>query len=739
MKPEIYTYDGHAINDTTNYLAWFDRNANSFFKQADGPSNELKRANNTPVIGNIDPQSKLMRIVISPRGTFTSQIDTLNQWFDTHDRTLKQLIIKDKDDSDRQWYVMARPEGQPAAYFDTDVVYTLRVPDPIWRTVTLNTSTWTITGTPSTKDVTILGNRPSFPIFKVKPTAAKSGGFAEVIFRGWYNPVTDKFYSNVPFDITNDAWDTAALVSDTSVSNQINQGGGISAVATSIPIDTSVGGGLPTTGGMCYVDTEQIKYTSIAAGTMTVATGGRGWGGTTAATHADNAVMRKSHMLANGNDIAVYDMNGVKIPRWLGGMNTSTTQVWIAANCGKGISLTLDGAIASSGAVSSVPVKMTNANKLALQELTTKGATFLFAIGTEVFSGTGEDLSELTMTGTTRAVCGSSMAAHADGDTIRVLDLAHYIAYGDVNAGAVVQDETNKPIIELDSTNINWKFNYFFDAANLRAGSFQREVRLGKASQIVGGSHGASADPATEIGLVGNVYNVGGAPRMDTYDLRATLYHPAGFTTITANGDKYRYSVDFARVAGLYAGNNLLTGMYVVFNEATPGAAGTWSTYAWSKTSLSLGGTYNYIQFRCSGNVSGIASNQHIFEVQTIGGLAISSANILQLAFGSNASGCYEIGSEVTGTPGRITNTENSEYLDISFLGEVDQELKIDCNAEQVIYLKDNTRADGAVDYPVRDTMFKFIPGTDGVNSLQWVDANTVGMTISIEWEDRNS
>lgn len=739
MKPEIYTWDGHEVNDGTNYYAWFDRSANSFFKQADGPSNELKRANNTPVIGNIDPQSKLMRIVIDPRGTFTSQIDILNQWFNTHDKTLKRLVIKDKDASDRQWYVMARPEGQPAAYFDTGVVFTLRVPDPIWRTVTVNTSTWTITSTPATwlKDVTILGNRDSFPIFKVKPTSAKSGGFAEWIFRGYYNPITDKSYSNTPFDITNDAWDTAALVADTTVSNQVNQGGGISAVATSIPIDTSVGGGLSATGGICYVDTEQIKYSSIAAGVMTVATGGRGWGGTTAATHADNAVMRKSHMLANGNDIVVYDLNGTKVPRWLGGMNTSTTQVWIAANCGAGFTMTLDGAIASSGAVSSVQLELTNANKLALQKLIASGATFHFHIGSEIFSGTGGDLSELTITGTTRAVCGSSMAAHADGDAIHPLALAHYIAFGDVNAGAVVQDETNKPIIELDSTNINWKFNTFFDAANLRAGSFQREVKMGKASQVVGGSHGASADPATEIGLVGNVYNVGGAPRMDTYDLRATLYHPAGMTTITCNGDKYRYSVDFARVAGLYAGNNLVTGMASVFNESTPSSAGSYT--AWSKTGQSLGGTYNYIQWRCSGNVAGVASNQHLFEVQTIGGLVISSANILQLAFGSSAVGCYEIGSEVTGTPGRITNNENAEYIDISFLGELNQELKIDCNAEETIYLKDNSRADRAVDYPVRDIMFRLIPGTDKVNTLQWDDPNTVGMTIVIEWEDRNS
>lgn len=740
MIPNIYTYDGHAINDTTNYQAFFEGKANSFFRQADGPTKELKRADNTPVAASIDMESKTLTLVIMPRGTFHSQMDELNKWFNTHDKTLKTLVIKNTADSDRQWYVRCRPERISYARPDAFVVI-LKVPDPIWRTVADNTETWNVTASGQTNVFTALGNRDAYPVITLKGGAAKSGGFSERIFRAWYNPIAYAI-DNLPLDVTDNAWNTAALVNDTTVSNQINQGGGITDAETSIPVDTAVGDGLPATGGVCYCGTEQIKYDDITTGVMTVSTNGRGWGGTTAAAHADNAVMAKSHILANGADVQVY-VGKRKVPRWLSGMNTTTSQVWIAANMDAGQAMVLKTAIASSGAITEIEVKMTTAAAQALAALEKKGV-FLLLIDSEVFTCTGVDRLYYKITGVTRAMMSSSMGAHTVGDNIYFVDDEIWVCWGDLSAvgtdddvtsssGAIVQDETHQPMIDMDnSTNVSWRFLTFWDNDGLRAGGWKREVAAGRSCKVLGGSHWTAADPATEIGMLGQVYELGGVPRANTYDLRATLYHPAGFTSITCNGAKYRYTIDFPKVAGLWVGDSEQL-MASVFNLTAPSALKTW--VAWTETAVALG-TKKYISFRCAGNVKAVDDNKHGFEVQTITTLAIASASVPQLGFSGAAQSVYEFGRTASGTPARLENLTSGDYLEILFLGEIDETLEIDCDAEKSTYLANNTRVDRAINYPARDYMISLPAGN---STWRWRDAGTAGVTIILTWKDRNT
>lgn len=742
MNPVIYLYDGHAINDTTNYVAWFDKRANSFYRQADGPTRELRRADNNPIAASIDYNSKTLTISIQPKGTWHSQVNTLNQWFDTQDPELKTFIIKDAADSNRQWYMMARPES--ITYVGQDyITLVLKVPDPIWRTVTENSEAWNITASGQTNVFTILGNRPVKPKITFKPTSAKVGGYAYRIFRAWYNPNTDnRVFDNFALDITNDAWDTRTFVADSSISNQINQGGGITAVATTIPIDTSVGVGLPTTGGVCMVDNEQIKYDSISAGVMTVSTGGRGWGATTAATHADNAVMKNSTMLADGSDIQVY-VDKRKVSRWISGANTATTQVWITSNWSNGIKLTLDEAIANSGAVTSIKVKRDTEGVQSLALLERKG-TYKFVIGSEVFTGTGVDRLSFELTGVTRAMLSSSMAAHAVGDIIYWMEHEIWICWGDLSAvnasgyALATQDETHKPIIDMDnSTNTSWKYLQFWDDDTLRAGVWRREVIAGRGCQTTGGASATFADPATDMGLVANVWNYGGTNRAQTYDIRTTLFHPAGMTTITVSGRKYRYSTDWPKTCVLYASNNLAVGVTVAFSVTTPSAVQTWQS--WSESSTSLGGTYQYIQFRMAGDIAAVNNNKHVLEIQTITSIVIASATNITLAFSGAAASAYEIGQAAKNTPARLKNNTTGDYIDIAFLGELNEELEIDCYTERVTNKANNTRAEVAVSYPPREYMFRLEPGTNGENTLLWTDAGTSGMTVTLAWYDRNS
>jgi len=159
MRPNIYTWDGHAINDVTNYEAMFD--GDCFFRQAEGKVEEHERSNNPPVMANKQQKSKTLRIQIISRASgtdFHAAYNTLSGWFDTFDDTERILIIKDAAASDKQWYVYATPISTPQ--IEPDGFYVdLRVLDPLWRAVTAASDVWSVTASGQTHDVTVAGNR----------------------------------------------------------------------------------------------------------------------------------------------------------------------------------------------------------------------------------------------------------------------------------------------------------------------------------------------------------------------------------------------------------------------------------------------------------------------------------------------------------------------------------------------------------------------------------------------------
>lgn len=735
MRLKLYKWDGHEINNGTTYDAF--PADDSFFKQATGDVGEHERSNNPPVMANKGQKSKTLRLQIISRSSateFSAAYNELSGWFDTFDDTERILIAKDEAASDKQYYVYATPVSTPRVAPDGFFV-DLKVMDPIWRAVTNNTDdVWSITASGQTHNVTIGGNRPLKPKIRIKATDAKTGGFSYKAVRVWRNPITDEPNPH-PLDVTNNAWDTAALVNNTAVSNQIDNVAGISAADATIDIDTAVGGGLPSV-GTGYVGTEQISWTANSGTQLTGVS--RGINGTTAAVHADNAVISKSKCQADGDDVAVFGANGgAALPRWLAGINTTTTQVWINNHFEPGCNLTLGTAIAATGALTTVTITKSNANKTILRTME-KIVPFHFSIGTEIFICTSVDSIKYQfgyLGSDMRAQLTSSMAAHSVGDAVYLVK-PFWLAYGNASAPTLVQDETQKPLIDMDnSTNALWKWLIFRDAANLRTAGWSPSVDMGKKASVYGGSHAAVADPFTELGLSGYPYDVGGAPRADSFRARWTFFHPAGITGMTCNGSKYRFSTDYASVAGLWRGNNLAAGMAQVFNEATPAAAGAWSD--WTQSGLTFASA-KYMQFRLDGNVAGKIGNAQHFEVQTITSITIDSARIPQLVFsGAEVSG-YEFGSATEAKRARLTNVATGEYVELAALADLNYEIEIDCDAETVTYLKDNSRMDAALDYPARNHVLNIDPRL-GANQFKWEDEGTSAVTITFITADRNT
>lgn len=656
MKPTITSFGGHNINDGTNYAAAFpDQN---FFPQASSQAVEQQRSDNYPNVSAIKRQSKTVKINIYPLGTFTTQINTLNGWFDTFFTSSHPLKVTDENSV--VWYVDAWVIGQPHAYADY-VQYTLLVPKPVWQRVTPATDSWSITASGQTHQIVTLGNRSVPPIWSFTP-ATKTNGYKFHEFRAWYNPQTTEILREEAIDVANAAWNTATLITDTTVSNQINIVGGINASVLTIPINTPVGGGLSTGGGLCMCGTEQILYTSISGGNMTVATGGRGVGGTVAASHANGSVISQSRMYADMRDFRIKALGtggATNLSYWLSGVNTSATKVWIVSDFSPGISLTLSGALNNSQAVTTMTFKQTAANLAALKQLAKKD-NFMFMIGSEVFSFNGLtansaviNLSNYTITTTaadSRGMYSSTKASHADGDPVYWVEYVFGFIYGNSAVSAPVQDETIKPLLNLSSsTNTSWVWdttNGFKDISGARSTRWKpaQVTSPGAASKPYTAAHALGADtspsflyddPATAIGL-----NVAAFQQSSTWRGATALgywlqHNGAGFTTFTLTLALYRYSSDWPANFSLEKSIDGVNWQKCTgFPEATPAGSKSWTAGA-AHSSVSLGGTYKWLRLVASGSVTGVTANNVAAIEATACTLVRSSSNVMQLAYSS--------------------------------------------------------------------------------------------------------
>lgn len=724
MQLSIYSWDGHLINDTTNYVAWFPRGARRM------PSSFplwATRSKTFPMLANKTIDGGILSFVIECKGTFHSQAETLKQWFAVDDFSTRRLIVKDTADSDRQWYVEGFPT-EPVMAMEGGVsqfLITLALSEPLWRTVTGQSDAWAITASGQTNVLSVLGNHSARPIFTITPTSLKVGGYSYAKSLPWYNPYLSSAANNEPLEITNGGLNTSALTADSTRSCQINVGGGISAVVTTIPYDT-VTGIIPSS-GPAYCGTEQFSYTGktgTTSGNLTGCT--RGINGTTAAAQADNAVIYVSKIMANGNDLRAF-VDGVEVDRWLSGMNTAATKIWINQKSSRAPYLLLGAAIASSGAVATVTVQ--NVDKSTKGYLAMLPNRFLFAIGTELFQGTSVDLNAYTLTGTARAANNTSMAAHAVGDVIRWIEHDIYLVYGNPSAAAPATDDTKKPMFNLSSsTNTSWVYEEFRSTDGLRTAawkaSYAREIYI--LSKTYTGSHGVMADPATEAGITLNAYQSNGVWKAGDWPgmLNWKFSHPATITVLTVTGAKYRYTSDWPTF-------RLISSTGIVFTEATPSVAQVWEALS-SHSGVALptsGGAYpTTLQLECLGTMSGVANNFAAIEMQAIT-LTLLSTKTMQFLMNIAENNSFYMDST-------IANSSTGDAFSLSLPMELNKILVIDCDAETMVYdgkdiglpLRWNT---------VRGPWLDFQPGS---NTLTFTDTGTTpGLDIGITWEDRNT
>ncbi len=719
------TYNGLAINDGTNFQAGFENdNGKSVFNAPDKVITTVERAHRAPQLATVQLQEKVFLLNVECKGAdFPGQWDTLKiAFFDGDDE--KPLVCLDKNGN--PWTLMCVATGQPQL-ITSGMQIALTAADPMFTFG--KTDTWTVTASGQTKAITPIGNASTRPVFTFTPGLAKGGGYTERRFSRTYNPKLTA-YSLYAYDVTHGGLNTAALIADSTISNQVNKVGGITAGDLTIPIDTPVGGGLDLGAGVANFAGEQVYYTSITGGNMIVyddgaGTTGRGWGGTAAASHADNTVGKKSHMLANGNDVAVL-VDGVSVPMWFGGggINSTTTMIFILLTLAPKQELTLLAAM-GTGAVSTVSFTLNASNRKALLAMPAKGT---FSLGTEVFSYTAKTITAkvLKVTGVKRSLYNTGVASYAKGATVRWIQHSIFQVNGKYDAGTRDQDDSQMPLIDMTaSTNLSWVWTIFTDLTRLRQAGWKLAVQktTGKNSRTYTGSHTADADPATEMGLWMQIWMSNGMPQGETATLIASYRDQAGVTTITDNGALYRYNGNWVTKAGLQKSIDGLT-WTDQYNLTKPASAQTWT--AFSHSGSSLAGTYNYLQYILEGSIQGLTGNNVALEVQGL----TPTKDRTQIPQGELAAVDSTYHLDVT-----MDNDATGEEFSVDFVMKVGESLQIDCENKVVTYLADGQDYNGALTSPVAFEWMTFKPGV--TNNLTLTELNVANDVVGLAWNEK--
>jgi len=637
MLITVKTFNAHNVNDGVSYrTALLNPHgvasaAPLFLQQSNADSLDAG-------IFTVDVQQKVLAIQVVNYASRYSLISQLKTWFK---RGTQGNLVATFADDDVDYQLSCRvvnlvqEEGKP--YFKV----ILQTGSSTWRAVTETThTTWTATGTTETENISVGGKDETFLSVDITAVAGPSSGY---LYQNIYRlPNTPGLvHGLVPWSIT---VDTAALITDNTNKCQINQGGGIDAVVTTIPYDT-VTGAIPSA-GMGMVGTEQISWTGktgTTSGNLTGVT--RGVGGTTAATHADNVEIKVSKMLANCADLRFVNMTtGQELKRWISNPNNAATKVWINLDLSKGYSLPLLTSVSGIGVVSELKFTVDDDTKAKISEMPKSGIVYH---GNEWFAYTDTDPATCRLIVSQRGLFGTTEESHSAGDACLYIQYPLLMRYGNPSVLAPSAGDANydltKPMIDLaNSSNTVWVWSGagypffggaypFADAAYLsRTAQWSVAKRsLGIYSAYYAGDLLTLA-PAINFRVM-NFFQIGGTWGAENVEFTGNLYRAAGITSITATGKKYRSNENWLTTAGMRASLDGLT-FTDLFAEASPSVVTTWENWSNNSTPTATPAGTKFVQLAFAGGYPSAAAAHADIELLTCSA-SFDSANIPTGAF----------------------------------------------------------------------------------------------------------
>jgi phage-related protein len=722
-------------NSSSDYSASTDYDA--YFPRADAmlqltsDVGYVKRAGAVPVMAGKDFQPVTINLNVSLLHDTTTLEASINTLFDVLDETPHQLIVMDQDNSNKQYYVYATPKSvQTEASGGPEVVITLAIDDPIWQSVTQNTQTWNITASGQSTDFTAGGNAESYPIFEITPTVSPPDGY---LFNQFVQMIPNSAFTwkARPLEVTGGGFDTAAKISDTDNFFQLN--GAIDSSTDIIAYDT-VTGSIPIV-GMGMVGTEQISWankTGTSSGNLTGVV--RGIGGTTAAGHADNAVISVSRMQANGNDLRVY-VDGAEVNRWLNSINTTATKIWIAIDIPIYQRPLLNTAIGIGDTVTEIVFQWIPASIDSWFAMPNSGRVL---IDSEEFTYTSKSYDpakpQISIVINARAVRNTSAANHAAGATIYWLPYDINIVYGNTQSTAQNTDDTTKPVISLASTNSSFVYTEFSDTAALRSGRWQRAV-LGVANSKFTQSHlytgvnnSGEVDPANVAGMALLAYQLSGVWKPETGSMMWWRGFTDGVSGVSESGEKMqKASGSWPALAALMGSKDGLN-WTIIQNEPAVAASSDYSSFvswAYASTDLTIPAGTIALAYWFSGTILATANNEADYGATAITVGLTNYPTVTRRAQQSN----YQFN-------GLLKNTGTGESININCaLQLVTDTLIIDTDPDFPTAKFKGLIVNSAVS--ISSIRARWLKCPPGLNTITFTGSSVGSVTIVIKWRDR--
>ena len=636
---QIVSYDGHNINDGTNY-------STTLITRPRLPQTKaqlVKRTGRWPLVSGLKrPGVKLTLQIIVGDNDPEGLLDDLCRWFDPEDETPKKLVVED-DDGSNDRYVYAICEAlQPSQKRHIQIATLAVHGDVRWRSTTETTDEWNITASGQTHVVANVGTDDAYPALKIKPTAGK-GGYA---YKRWI-PIRWRVSSaanNYPVDICNADLDTAALV-----------------------------------------------------------TAGK--------------------MQADGDDLRVH-VDGVETDRWLSGMNSANTKVWVNLNWQAQQEATLAAGILAGDTVETLDVN---------EDISGFPSSGVLMIDSEAFVYTGKNNSLKRFTGVIRAAKGTAADDHDAGADVWWVQHDIWILYGNASATAPSVNDDYKPAFRLPvSSNSGWAYLFNEDDGScwgeddgLRAGAWAWMWVDGESQfKTIPRDPGHSSDPWEGVGISvceNGDYGAG----------RVYLSNVCGITSISIpEGVARAYSPLSAWDARIQS--KMPTGSWTdEYSIPAPSSPGTWEQWSRNET-LQSGATsvglYLYEPSDGPGAEQIIYLSDDSSELGDEVYVYLNSSYIPVLIIGDE-QGNYSL--ECT-----ITNETTGDAITLDFTMELNEDLEVDTDAKTVTYLKDGSRQLQALELigGARRDWLRLLPGN---NTLKFEDPGTAGVTVTITFEER--
>lgn len=412
-----------------------------------------------------------------------------------------------------------------------------------------------------------------------------------------------------------------------------------------------------------------------------------------------------SKMQADGDDLRVF-VDGAEKDRWLDGINTSTTKVWINLSFQAAQDATLKTAIAASGAITTIEVN---------ESIVDFPASGILLCGSEVFTYTGKSDTSKRFTGVTRAAKGTSEAAHAISATVDWIQYDVWILYGNASSTAPVTDDNYKPAFALaSSTNTSWDYDTFGPGGT---GAWSR------ASAGSGITYTADKDsdavPWSEIGVrcINATYPSG----------EYWIYNPCGITVANfANGEYFANLIAMSN--GSYFGqimSALSSGSYVQeYLIGGPSSNDVWESWSRNETLIS-GSVYVKMRLEAATNLGTGDMSLECADVT----LTLNSSYTPVIAIGTE-QGNYSLAC-------KITNNTTVNAIELSYTMAVNQDLEVDTDLKTITLLDDGSNQFQALTVTAGPRR-NWLPLAVGANTLKYDDTGCDTVTVVIDWEERH-